>query len=264
MNILKKTFIRLQTFFSYRELFFQLVSREIKLKYRRSILGYVWSILNPLLIMLVKVAVFSLLFDRRIPFFPVYIISGHMLFSFMTGATSRALSSITGNAGILKKVYVPKYVFTLASTTSELITFFFSLGALLIVVFFTRAPLTLRFIFNIIPLVQVYIFCFGLGLFLAQAAVFFKDVVHIWSVITTAWMYLSAIFYPVDILPEKVQYLVTHFNPLYFYIAMFRGFTIGGEDVIIFMIRGAIAAGLMLIIGISFFSYNKNKFILYI
>jgi len=259
-----KTFIRLQIFFKYKELFYQLVSREIKLKYRRSILGYVWSVLNPLLIMLVKVIVFSFIFNRSIPYFPVYIIAGHMLFSFMSSSTSRSLGSVTGNAGLLKKVYIPKYIFTLATVTSEMVNFIFSLSALFIVIIINGVPFTWRFILITIPIIQIYIFCIGLGFFLAQAAVFFRDVVNIWSVVTTAWMYLSAIFYPVDILPDKVQYLVTHFNPLYFYIRLFRNFILGGEGSMEYMLRGAVAAVLMLIIGITFFSHNKNKFILHI
>ena len=265
-NHMKKTLLRLRTLLKYRELFFQLVSRDIKLKYRRSVLGYVWSVLNPLLTMAVMYIVFSNLFARGVPNFAIYLLSGHLLFTFMSVAVSRSLTSVIGNAGLLKKVYVPKYIFTLSVVTSELVTFFFSLGALFIVMLITRAPVSIRFIFILIPIIQLYIFSIGLGLFLAQAAVFFRDMMYIWSVVSLAWLYFSAIFYPVSILPEKLRYIVTHFNPMYFYIAMFRNFTIGSAHMgsLDLAIRGAVAAGIMLITGLVCFSHAKNKFILYI
>jgi len=265
MTTIQKTISRLRTFFRYRELFFQLVSRAIKLKYRRSILGYIWSVLNPLLIMVVMAVVFSTFFSQGIQYFPIYLLIGHILFSFMTSATTSALGSVIGNAALLKKVYVPKYIFTLATITSELVIFVFTLGALIVVILVTRTPLTIRFFLNIIPITEQYVFCIGLGLFLAQATVFFRDIVHIWGVVTTAWLYLTAIFYPVTLLPDNIRYIVTHYNPLYFYIAMFRNFTIGGPNMgtLDFAIRGAVAAAIMLFIGLVSFSFAKNKFILY-
>ena len=265
MTIMQKTISRLHTLFKYRELFFQLVSRDIKLKYRRSFLGYLWSMLNPLLTMLVMVIVFSALFSRRVEYFPIYLLIGNILFTFMTGAVSRSLFSVLGNATLLKKIYIPKYIFTLAAVTSELITFLFSLGALVVLIIITRVPLSFRFVFVLIPIVQLYIFCIGLGLFMAQATVFFRDLVYIWSVVSTAWLYASAIFYPVSILPGWLYTIVTRYNPMYFYIAMFRNFTIGGPNTgsLDLAIRGAVAAGVMLLVGIVSFSFSKNKFILY-
>ena len=266
MNYIQKTINRLRTLFKYRELFFQLVSRDIKLKYRRSVLGYVWSVLNPLLTMAVMLIVFSNLFARNVPNFSMYLLIGHMLFNFMTAAASHSLTSVIGHASLLKKIYIPKYIFTLASVTSELIIFLFSLGAFLIVVFITKTPITVRFLLTLIPMVQLYVFTVGLGLFLAQAMVFFRDIFHIWHVVSMAWMYLSAIFYPVSILPEKVLFIVTNYNPMYFYITMFRNFTIGSANMgsLDLAIRGAVAAALMLFIGLASFSRSKNKFILYI
>jgi lipopolysaccharide transport system permease protein len=266
MRIGQETIFRLRTLLKYRELFFQLVSRDIKLKYRRSILGYFWSVLNPLLTMVIMTIVFSAFFARGIQYFPIYLLIGNMLFSFMTGAVSRSLSSVLGNAALLKKIYIPKYIFTLAAVTSEFITFLFSLGALIVVIIATGTPLTWRFIFILIPIVEQYIFCLGLGLFIDQDAVFFRDVQYIWHVFSTAWLYLSAIFYPVNILPDWLRLIVMRYNPMYFYIAMFRNFTIGTANMgsMDLAVRGAIAAGLMLLIGLLTFSHNKNKFILYI
>jgi lipopolysaccharide transport system permease protein len=265
MIIGQGTLSRLRVFLNYRELFFQLVSRDIKLKYRRSVLGYFWSVLNPLLSMIVMTIVFSSLFARGIQHFPVYLLIGNALFSFMTGAVSRALPSVLGNASLFKKIYVPKYIFTLAAVSSEFVTLLFSLGALVVVIAATRTPVTARFLLVLIPTVEQYVFCVGLGLFMAQATVFFRDVQHIWGVFSMAWMYLSAIFYPVTILPDWLRLAVTRYNPMYFYITLFRNFTIGSANSgsLDLTIRGAVAAGLMLLIGLVTFSRSKNKFILY-
>jgi len=265
MNIVKKTVSRLQILYKYRELFFQLVSRDIKLKYRRSVLGYVWSMLNPLLTMLVMVIVFSNLFANNIVNFPIYLLIGNILFMFMVGAVTRSLTSVLGNAGLLKKIYVPKYIFTLSVVTSEFVTFLFSMGALIILIFATKTPFTIRFLLIVIPIVQIFIFSIGLGLFMAQATVFFRDLIYIWQIFSTAWLYLSCIFYPASILPKWLYFLVTRYNPMYFYITLFRNFTLGGPNIgsLDLAIRGAVAAFIMLFIGLLSFSYSKNKFILY-
>jgi len=265
MGIINKTFSRLRVFIKYRELFFQLVSRDIKLKYRRSFLGYIWSMLNPLLTMLVLVIVFSNLFAKNIANFPIYLLIGNILFMFMSGSVSRSLNSVLGNAGLLKKIYIPKYIFTLATVTSEFVTFLFSLGALIILMFATKTPLSARFFFIVIPIVELYFFNVGLGLFMAQATVFFRDMVYIWHVFSTAWLYLSCIFYPASILPDWLHSAVTRYNPMYFYITMFRNFVLEGPNMgsLDLAVRGIFAAVVMMFTGLITFSLNKNKFILY-
>ena len=179
MGLLKA---RIYGLYRYKDLWEQLVIRDLKLKYRRSFLGYIWSILNPLMIMIVMTIVFSTMFKKDIENFPVYLLTGRIMFDFMTVSTNRSMNSILGNAALLKKTYLPKYIFTLATVTSALVDFVFSLGALFLVMIVTGVPFT-PYLF-LIPLVavQLYIFCLGLGLFLAQANVFFRDVQYIYSV----------------------------------------------------------------------------------
>lgn len=105
---------RINVFMKYKDLLIQLVSRDIKLKYRRSFLGYLWSVLNPLFVMIIMTIVFSTMFSRNIENFPVYLFTGKMLFDFMSTSTNQAMTSVTGNAALLKKTYVPKYIFTLS------------------------------------------------------------------------------------------------------------------------------------------------------
>ena len=135
-NIINLFHQRLINSWQYRDLLKQLVTRDIKLKYRRSFLGYVWSVLNPLLIMIVMAIVFSTMFKRDIENFPVYLFTGQIMFNFMNTSTHQAIFSITGNSSLLKKTYVPKYIFTVSKITSGLVDFFFSLGALILVLLF--------------------------------------------------------------------------------------------------------------------------------
>lgn len=256
---------RLRTFYRYKDLLIQLVERDIKLKYRRSFLGYIWSVLNPLMIMTVMTVVFSTMFQRNIDNFPVYLLTGNILFSFMRESSTHAIASITGSAALIKKTYVPKYIFTLSKVTSDLVNLLFSLGALLIVMLVTGTAFTWHMLLVFIPLFELYVFCVGLGLFLAQAAVFFRDILYIWGVVCTAWMYLTPIFYPLDMLSEQLQWLIVRFNPMFYYTTVFRDMvmrgTLGWSQNIW---RGGLVAIFMLSLGIWSFLRNKDRFILYI
>lgn len=228
-------------------------------------MGYLWSVLNPLLTMIVLTIVFSQMFQSDIPNFPVYLLTGQMAFNFLTQSTNLAMGSITGNAALLKKTYVPKYIFTLAKITSGLVDFAFSLVALFVVMLATKAPFTPQLLW--IPLIslELYIFVVGLGLFLAASNVFFRDIQYIYSVFCTAWMYLTPIFYPFEMLPEKLQWIVMHFNPMYLYIHQFRSITVYGYlPDMVFMRRGWVLSILMLIIGLHVFIKKQDDFILYI
>lgn len=256
---------RLENSWKYKDLLKQLVARDIKLKYRRSFLGYLWSILNPLLIMIVMTIVFSTMFKRNIENFPVYLFTGQMMFNFMNQSTHQAISSITGNGSLLKKTYVPKYIFTVSKITSGLVDFFFSLGALVIVMIATDASFTPCLLLVPFVALQLYVFCVGLGMFLAQANVFFRDIQYIYNAVTTAWMYLTPIFYPIESLPEKVIWVVKHLNPMYFYVGQFRDIAYYGNipgPKIVF--AGCVTALLMLILGVKSFLKTQDKFILYI
>ena len=256
---------RINTFMQYKDLIKELVSRDLKLKYRRSFLGYIWSILNPLLIMIVMTVVFSAMFQRNIENYPVYLLCGRMLYEFMTTSTNGAMKSVTGNASLLKKTYIPKYIFTLAKVTTCLLDFVFSLGAMLIVMIATGAKFHLHILLIPLVILQIYIFCIGLGFLLAQLHVFFRDIQYIYKAVTTAWMYLTPIFYPLEQLPEIVQLLIKAVNPMYYYVAQFRDLVLYGRfpGPRVFW-GGWIFAFGMLFIGVWSFQKSKDKFILYI
>lgn len=253
------------TFWKYKDLMAQLVSRDIKLKYRRSILGYLWSILNPLLIMCVMTIVFSTMFQRNIDNFPVYLFCGQVMFNFMNTSTHQAIFSITGNGTLLKKIYVPKYIFTISKITSGLVDFLFSLGALFLVMFITKAKFTWYMIWIPIVSIELYVFCVGLGMFLAQANVFFRDIQYIYNAVTTAWMYLTPIFYPIESLPENIMNGIKNLNPMYFYVAQFRSCVYYCEfPEFKYILLGMITSLLALSVGMVSFLKTQNNFILYI
>lgn len=257
---------RIKTLFKYKDLIIELVQRDLKLKYRRSILGYVWSILNPLLTMTVLTIVFTEMLGKKIENYPVYLLTGRMMYDFLKVSTTNAMKSVTGNASLLRKVYVPKYIFTLAKVTSSMVDLIFSFGALLIVMIVTQARFYWHILLTPLVIVQIYIFCCGLGFFLAQLNVFFRDMQHIYSVVLTAWLYLTPIMYQIEFLPsDLLRNFVKICNPLYYYVAQFRDLVYYGRmpGPRIFW-GGWLIAFLMLALGIWSFQRSKDKFILYI
>lgn len=261
-----KTYLaRIEGFYHYRHMLKQLVKKDIKLKYRRSFLGYLWSVLNPLFTMIVMVIVFSKMFRFDIENYPVYLITGQILFNYMNEALTLAIYSITSNSALLKKVYVPKYIFTVSKVTSSLVNLIFSLGALIVVFIFTKTSFSFSFLFIPVILLELYIFTLGLGLFLAQAAVFFRDILYIYSVLITAWMYLTPIFYPITSLPGTLQKLITSYNPMYYYITQFRIVVLEGSiPTAELVIPGFLMGLVLLFVGTGLFMKNQDKFILYI
>lgn len=252
-------------FMQYRNLLKQLVIRDLKIKYRRSFLGYLWSVLNPLMIMAVMTVVFSTMFKRNIENFPVYLLSGQVMFNFMTNSTNQGMRSIISSAALLKKTYVPKYIFTLSKVTSCLVDFVLSLGALAIVMIVTGVKPTIYIALAPLVLLQLYIFCVGLGMFLASTTVFFRDIQYIYSVVTTAWMYLTPIFYPADMLDAGLLKFVKVLNPMYCYISQFRGVVLyGWMPAWHLWAYGFGVALLTLFVGMISFLHTQDKFILYI
>lgn len=245
----------------------QLVSRDFKLKYRRSILGVAWSVLNPLLMMAVMAAVFSTLMrfsSDAIPSYPLYIILGNVTFSLMSDATSQGMGSIIGAASLLKKVKVSRWVFPVEKVLFAVVNFVFSLVAVLVVMLFVRVYPTWTVV--VLPLFLVYItlFCCGLSLLLSALSVFFRDVMHLWGVVLTAWTYATPLFYPQEILPAWML-SVERFNPMFHYVAYIREALLYQRLPTLRLNVICLAFGLIsLILGVVVFRKAQGKFILYI
>ena len=204
-----------------------LVSKDFKLKYRRSALGVLWSVLNPLLMMIVLTAVFSTVFRFQIENFALYLILGQTLFGLMSDATSGAMSSIIDSSSLIKKIRINKILFPLEKVAFALVNFVISLIAVVAVMIFFQVVPTLNLLF--LPLLLLYVFAFslGLGLLIAALSVFFRDVMHLWSVVLTAWTYATPLFYPIEILPDFLAPLM-QFNPMYHYVTYFREIALWG------------------------------------
>lgn len=205
----------------YRFLIEQLVARDFKTKYKRSVLGVLWSFLNPLLTMVVQYIVFSTLFASGIPNFALYLITGIVCFNFFSEATSMALLSIVGNASLITKVYVPKYIYPLSRVFSSTINLLLSLIPLFLVLIITKTPVTLAALLLPFGLLCLAAFCMGVGLLLSSAMVFFRDTQFLWGVLSMMWMYATPIFYPESIIPAKFMVLYK-LNPLYHIIRFIR------------------------------------------
>lgn len=257
--------IHIRTFFHYSGLLRELVVRDIKVRYRRSFLGLLWTVLNPLLMMTVMTIVFSNFFSSTsIKNFPVYLLIGNIVFSLNADSTSQALLSIVGNAGLIKKVYIPKYLFPISKVISCLVNFGFSFVALIIVMLVTRAPFHLSMFFSFIPLFYLLLFSIGLSLILASVSVYFRDVAHLYSVFVMAWTYLTPIFYPIEIVPAKIQAII-NWNPMYQYVKYFRlliqdGYVPAWRTNLFCFGLGFV----MLVIGIYLFKKLQDRFILHI
>lgn len=237
----------------------QLVKRDLTSKYKDSVLGIAWSFLNPLLIMLVFTAIFSMLFGRQIENYPVYFLSGRIIYDFFKSATQGAMRSVKGNSSILKKIYVPKYMFTISKICYEFINFLISFIILFGVMFVTGAPFHLTTILAVIPLFLLVVLIFGIGLILAVCNTYFTDVGHLYSVFTLILMYASALFYPIEIVPVTVQKIFT-LNPIYCALTSFRECVVYGlipnTNTLAYL---AVFAFTTLFIGIILFSmYNKK------
>lgn len=254
-------------FVKYRALIDQLVMRDIKTKYRRSILGLVWTVLNPLLMMTVLSIVFSYFFSRygSIENFPVYLLCGQLIFNFFNESTSISMGSIIHSGELIKKVYVPKYLFPITKVLSCSVNLLSSVIALVIVMVVTRARVTPTVLLAVFPLLYVFLFSVGVSLFLAAAAVSFRDLLHLYGVLTTAWMYLTPVIYPMEILeaaPLWVTFIV-NINPLTAFIKIFRCVVLEGVTApAILHIQSLIWCGIALLIGSLVFRKAQDKFIL--
>ena len=249
----------------YIELLKQLVLKDIKLKYRRSYLGYIWSILNPLLMMIVLTVVFSNLFKFDIPNFSAYLLTGQLIFGFVSEATSSSVTAIVHNASLIKKTYVPKYIFVLSKITSSLVNMLFAMIALILVMIFTQVEITLNVLWVPIIFLELYIFSLGLGLILSASTVFFRDIQYLWGVFTSIWMYLTPIIYPVSIISQEYRWWYDNLNPMVNYVEQFRNVILNGQSLSMESLsQGFIISIILLLVGIWFFNRKENEFILYI
>lgn len=248
----------------YRFLFEELVKRDFKKKYKRTVLGMAWSIISPLLTLLVMSLVFTHFFGRKTPHYTIYLFCGNLVFSYFNESTSQGMTSLMSNAGIFTKVNVPKYLFLLSKNTQTLINFGLTLCVFFIFCIIDHITFTWKFILLLYPIGMLVLFNIGMGLILSALFVFFRDIQYLWSVFTLLLMYLSAIFYTIDSYSETVRNLFL-LNPVYLFIRYFRKIVIEATIPSIWF-HLLIFADVLIAVGIGCFMYKKynTKFLYYV
>lgn len=209
-------------------LFEELTARDFKQKYKRTMLGMGWSLVYPLLTLLIQRLIFSRFFANSTPHYTIYLFAGNVVFSYFREATTGGMHSLLANAHIFSKVNVPKYIFVLTKNVSALINFGITVVVFFLFVWIDGVTFSWSFFSVLIPMICLIIFNLGVGMILSALFVFFRDISYLYDVFLTLLMYLSAIFYTIDSFPETVQRLFL-LNPVYCYIKYFRVAVIDGH-----------------------------------
>lgn len=254
----------LQRIKQYQFLFEELVKRDFKKKYKRTILGIAWSLLSPMLTLLVMRLVFTQFFGRKMEHYTTYLFCGNLVFSYFNESTSQGMSSLMSNAGIFTKVNVPKYLFLFSKNVQTLINFGLTLCVFVLFCVLDRITFTWRWVFLLYPIVCLLLFNIGVGLILSALFVFFRDIQYLWSVFTQLLMYMSAIFYTIDQYSYNVQCLFL-INPVYLFIRYFRKIVLEAEiPTLSFHLLMLVDVLLVLRIGCWMYKTYNTKFLYYV
>lgn len=242
----------------------EVIKRDFKKKYYKSVLGVAWSMLSPLLMMIVITIIFSTIFKRSIPYYPSYWLGGNLIFAFVMDGANAAMNSVIHNASLIKKMKIPNYFFCISSVTQHFITMLFSLVPYFVVSFMIGVQPSLYMLLIFFPIILSYLFTLGLGMFLCAYGTFLRDLNYLFNIIRRVWLYVTPIFYPIDIIPTEFRFLF-ELNPLYVYISIFRDFalnnTMPSERMLIVATFYSI---LTLILGMMTFKEKEDRFFLYI
>ncbi len=251
----------ISNFLKYRNLILKLTVKDLKVKYKNSLLGIAWSLLNPLLTMIVLTIVFQNIFRFNVDNFPVYLICGQVIFNFFSESTNLAMSSIFRDGQLIKKVYIPKYIFPMSKVLFSFVNMGISMIAIFLVCIFTGVKLTYAAMLAPIVLIYIAIFSMGFGLMLCSLGVFFRDLEHIYSVILTIWMYLTPIFYPISIIPKKYMVFIIY-NPIYYFVDYFRQTILYGKVPTLQLNLICLLSSIsMFVIGLYIFYKSQDKFV---
>ena len=250
--------------YRYRELIWALALKELKIRYKRSVLGFMWALLNPAFMMLVLTLVFSTIMRFAIPHYAIFLLSVLLPWTFFSQSLSYAVEAIITNGDLIKKVAVPKLVFPMAALVSNLINLMLSLIPLALLVPLLRHPFYWTWLYLPVPLLALTIFTLGLTFFFAAANVYYRDVSHILQVVLSAWFYVTPIIYPIDAIPAKHQWIMK-LNPIIYVINGFRLAVYYGQlPKAPSIIASFVCAFISLFIGYSIFRRYQNNFVFYV
>lgn len=250
----------------YSFLLQQLVSRDFKVKYKRSVLGIVWSLLYPILTMVVMAIVFSNVFKFSTPgvSYLAYLLSGLIIFNYFSEASNLSMSSVVGNFGLLNKIYIPKYIFPLSKCLFVGINFLLTLVPLYIVLFATGTGVNWYHLFLPYSYLCLFMFTLGMGFILSAVSVFLRDMFYIYGIIIMMWTYLTPIMYDINLITANLQPWLK-LNPLYHYINFAREIILYGRMPQPFTwITCLVSSVAVLLIGVIVFKKTQDKFIYYV
>lgn len=245
-------------------LFEELVKRDFKKKYKRTVLGMAWSILSPLLTLFVMKLVFTQFFGRTMDHYTTYLFCGNLVFAYFNESTSQGMASLMGNAAIFTKVNVPKYLFLFSKNVQALINFGLTLIVFFVFCILDSITFTWKFILLLYPIALLLLFNIGVGLILSALFVFFRDIQYLWAIFTQLLMYLSAIFYTIDRYTPLGQNLFL-LNPVYVFIRYFRLIVIEAAIPPVWF-HLLMAADVLIVLGIGCWMYKKynTRFLYYV
>jgi ABC-type polysaccharide/polyol phosphate export permease len=244
----------------YRSLVYQFVRRDLVARYKRSVLGVAWTMLNPLGTMLILSFVFSQVFHTHRAF-PAYILTGYMSWIFFSQVTSDSIFNLIAGANLLQRVYVPPTIFAISSIGNGLMNLLLSLAPLLVVLLLLKVPITIAVLFTPVSILFLAMFTLGFGLLISTLAVYFRDIAALYQVLLTAWMYLTPIIYPEEVLPERFRGLIAAFNPMYSLVKLFRTpFYEGRFPTLEEILPAAGFSAAMLLVGWIVFTIRSREF----
>lgn len=254
----------IQKLMRHRFLFEELVKRDFKKKYKRTVLGMAWSVLSPLLMLFVMKMVFTQFFGRTMKHYTIYLFCGNLIFSYFNDSASQGMMSLMGNAGIFTKVNVPKYMFLFSKNVQTLINFGLSLCVFVVFCILDKIVFTWKLLLLVYPIGMLVLFNIGIGLILSALFVFFRDIQYLWSVFSMLLMYMSAIFYTIDSYSYEVQCAFL-LNPIYLFIRYFRKIVIDATIPTVWF-HLLILADVVIALGIGCFMYKKynTRFLYYV
>lgn len=248
----------------YCFLFEELVKRDFTKKYKRTVLGMLWSVLGPLMTLGVMALVFTQFFGRNMEHYIIYLFCGNLLYGYFKESTSSGMTALYDNSGIFSKVNVPKYMFLLSKNVSSLINFGINIVVLFIFCIVDEVAFSWKFIMLLYPIGCLVVFNLGVGLILSALYLVFRDMKYLYDIFTLLLMYLSAIFYSIDAYSQQVQYLF-YLNPIYVYIRYFRKIILEGTiPKLSFHLLAAAYAVIVLVIGAVMYKKKNYKFLYYI
>lgn len=253
----------IENFIKYRTFLVSVVARDIKRKYYKSVLGMAWSVINPVMHVVVLTIVFKYIFGRNTPNFSLYLSIGHTIFYFTSGGINISMHSIAKNSGIINKIYIPKYMFVISDLAVDLINTLFSFIPIIFLVIYYRVSFTIYWLLIPVVFIMQIIFTLGLCLIMSSYGLFYRDLTHLYGIFVTLWMYLTPIFYTMDRIDPKYQFL-WKLNPLVHFLQIFRDiiYSASAPSLENFVIAG-IYALLTFCLGCAIFNECQNRFFLY-